>query len=196
MGSKAAGPEDSDESASGLLAQLSAGNREAEARLFALVYEELRRLARRYMRQERADHTLQPTALLHEAYTRLVQQRPAAWEGRAHFFAAASHVMRHILVDHARARAASKRGGLLQQVTLDDALALTPNRSIDVMALHEAMERLETFDRRPARVVELHFFGGLTFEEIASVLNVGVRTVKRDWSMARAWLKVELSRKP
>jgi RNA polymerase sigma factor (TIGR02999 family) len=185
---------DSDNSITALLAQLSAGNRKAEALLIPQIYEELRRLARQYMRRERVNHTLQPTALVHEAYAQLVQLPQVSWQSRAHFFAAASNVMRHILVDHARARTADKRGGIQHQVTLDDALLAANNRSIDVLALHEAIERLEKFDERQARVVELHFFGGLTFEEIALVLNIAVRTAKRDWSMARAWLKGELSK--
>jgi RNA polymerase sigma factor (TIGR02999 family) len=185
-----------DNSITVLLGELSAGNREVEAELIPQIYEELRRLARHYMRLERGNHTLQPTALVHEAYARLVQQPQAPWQGRTHFFATASRLMRHILVDHARARQAGKRGGVQQQVTLDDAELLAHDRSIDVLALHEAIERLATLDERQARVVELHFFGGLTFEEIALVLKVSERTVKGDWSMARAWLKGELSKSP
>jgi RNA polymerase sigma factor (TIGR02999 family) len=189
-------PEGSDNSITALLAELSAGNREVEARLIPQVYGELRRLAAHYMRSERGNHTLQPTALVNEAYTRLVQQPQIPWQSRAHFFATASHLMRHILVDHARARRAGKRGGLQQQVTLDDALLPSSERTIDVLILEEALENLAQFDPRQARIVELHFFGGLTFAEIALVLNVTERTVKRDWSMARAWLKGELSKSP
>jgi RNA polymerase sigma-70 factor, ECF subfamily len=179
-----------------LLAQLSEGNRDAEARLIPQVYEELRRVAGHYMRFERVNHTLQPTALVHEAYARLVQQPQIPWQNRAHFFAVASQLMRHILVDHARARHAEKRGGLQHQVTLDDAILPSHDQSIDVLALHEALEHLTNFDPRQGRIVELHFFGGLSFEEIALILHTSERTVKRDWSMARAWLKGELSRQP
>jgi len=187
-------PRYSDNSITAMLGQLSAGNREVEARLIPEIYEELRRLARGYMWQERGNHTLQPTALVHEAYAKLVQQEPVPWQSRAHFFAAASLLMRHILVDHARARRAGKRGGVQQQVTLDDVMLEARNQSIDVLALNEAIERLATLDNRQAKVVEMHFFGGLTFEEIALVLDVSERTAKGDWSMARAWLKGELSK--
>ncbi len=183
-----------DESITALLLQLSDGHREAEARLIPQVYDELRRLAGRYMRLERGNHTLQPTALVHEAYTRLIQQAQIPWQRRAHFFAMASQLMRHILVDYARARHASKRGGLQQQVTLDEAMLPSDNSAIDVLALNEVVDRLTQFDSRQGRIVELHFFGGLTFEEIAVVLHVSERTVKRDWNMARAWLRSELSR--
>ena len=192
----ASGPnaEDPDGSITSLLVQLSEGNREAEARLLPQVYAELRRLAAHYMRRERGDHTLQPTALVHEAYVKLVQQPQVPWQSRAHFFATASHLMRHILVDHARAKQAAKRGGVQHQVTLDEALIPASERSIDVLALHEAIEILSSLDARQGRIVELHFFGGLTFEEIAEVLDCSVRTVMSEWSMARAWLKKELSR--
>ena len=178
-----------------LLAQLSEGKRDVESELIPQVYAELRRLAGLYMRRERGNHTLQPSALVNEAYLRLVHQPNIQWQSRAHFFAAASHLMRHILVDHARARAAGKRGGVQHQVTFDDAVAQIPERSIDILALHEALERLAIFDARQARVVELHFFGGLSFEEIALILHLSDRTAKRDWTMARAWLKQELDTK-
>jgi len=183
-----------DTSITALLAKLSSGNREAEAALIPQVYGELRRQARFYMRHERHDHTLQPTALVHEAYARLLQQRPIPWQDRAHFFATAAQLMRRILVDHARARVADKRGGQQQQVSLIDGLRFVETPSIDVLALNQALERLLELDPRQARIVELHFFGGLGFEEIAAVLQLGERTVKRDWSMARAWLKGELSK--
>jgi RNA polymerase sigma-70 factor (ECF subfamily) len=178
-----------------LLQQLSEGNREVEVNLIPQIYPELRQLAARYMRRERRNHTLQPTALVHEAYERLVQQPQIPWQSRAHFYATASQLMRHILVDHARTRQAAKRGGIQHQVTLDDAILSTTDQSVDILALHEALERLAKFDARQSRMIELHFFGGLTFEEIALVLHVSDRTVKRDWSMARAWLKGELSSK-
>jgi RNA polymerase sigma factor (TIGR02999 family) len=178
-----------------LLQQLSEGNREVEANLIPQIYPALRQLAARYMRNERGNHTLQPTALVHEAYARLVQQPQIPWQSRAHFFATASQLMRHILVDHARSRQAAKRGGILQHVTLDEALLPATGQTADILALHEALERLATFDARQSRIVEMHFFGGLTFEEMALVLHVSERTVKRDWSMARAWLKGELTSK-
>ena len=196
MATLAPEPGGSDNSITALLAELSAGNRDVESRLIPQVYGELRRLAAHYMRSERGNHTLQPTALVNEAYTRLVQQPQIPWQNRAHFFATASHLMRHILVDHARARRAGKRGGLQRQVTLDDALLPSSERTMDVLILDEALENLAQFDPRQARIVELHFFGGLTFAEIALVLKVTERTVKRDWSMARAWLKGELSKSP
>ena len=189
-------PRGSDNSITALLAQLSEGNREVEARLIPQIYEELRRVAGRYMRYERVNHTLQPTALVNEAYARLIQEPHLHWQSRAHFFATAAQLMRRILVDHARARHAGKRGGIQHQVTLDEQVLPAPGQSIDVLALHEALEKLTKLDPRQSRIVELHFFGGLSFEEIASVLQVSERTVKRDWSMARAWLKGELSRQP
>lgn len=184
---------ESPSSITALLLQLSEGNREAEARLIPQVYDELRRLAGRYMRMERANHTLQPTALVHEAYARLVQQPQVPWQNRAHFFSVASQLMRHILVDHARARRTGKRGGIQQQVSLNDANQPRSEQSVDVLALNEVIERLEKLDPRQARIVELHFFGGLNFEEIARLLSTSERTVKREWSMARAWLRSELA---
>lgn len=185
-----------DNSITVLLGELNAGNREVEARLIAEVYNELRRLAQRYMRSERGNHTLQPTALVNEAYARMVQQPQPLWQDRAHFFATASRIMRHILVDYARGRQAAKRGGIQHQVTLNDELLPARNRTVDVLILDEALEHLANFDARQARIVELHFFGGLTFLEIAEVLKVAERTVEREWSMARAWLKGELSQRP
>jgi len=186
--SAAGGP---DNSITALLAQLSEGNREVEARLIPQIHED-----GRYMRFERVSHTLQPTALVNEAYVRLIQEPHLHWKSRAHFFATASQLMRHILVDHARARRAAKRGGVQQQVTLDEDVLSAASQSIDILALHEALEHLTKFDPRQARIVEMHFFGGLSFEEIASVLQISERTAKRDWSMARAWLKGELSKQP
>lgn len=186
--------DDEDSTITALLLELSEGKREVESRLLPQVYAELRRLAGRYMRQERANHTLQPTALVHEAYMRLVQQPQVPWQSRAHFFATASQLMRHILVDHARARLAGKRGGMQHQVTLDEAILPANERSVDVLALHEAIETLTGLDARQGRIVELHFFGGLTFDEIALVLDCSVRTVKSEWSMARAWLRKDLAK--
>jgi RNA polymerase sigma-70 factor (ECF subfamily) len=186
---------DGENSITALLHQLSEGNRDVEADLIPQIYPELRQLAARYMRRERRNHTLQPTALVHEAYERLVQQPQIPWQSRAHFYATAAQLMRNILVDHARARQAAKRGGIQHQVTLDETVLSTTDQSVDILALHEALERLTKYDARQSRIVELHFFGGLTFEEIALVLCVSDRTVKRDWSMARAWLKGELASK-
>lgn len=182
-----------DDSITALLTQLNKGNREAEARLIPQIYEELRRVAARYMRRERVNHTLEPTALVHEAYTRLIQESQVPWQNRAHFFATASRLMRQILVNHARSRNAIKRGGLQHQITLDEVILPTRNHSVDILAVHEALERLMLFDHRQGRIVELHFFGGLSLEEIAIVLHISERTVKRDWSMARAWLRLQLS---
>lgn len=195
MATRVPEPGRSDNSITALLERLSAGNREVEAELIPQVYGELRRLAARYMRGERKNHTLQPTALVNEAYASLVQQPQVPWQSRAHFFATASRLMRHILVDHARARRAGKRGGVQRQVTLSENLLLSQDRTIDVLVLHEALEHLRQLDPRQERIVELYFFSGLNFEEIAEVLEVSDRTVKRDWSMARAWLKGELSKK-
>src|SRR5579875_2113476 len=153
-------PHVTDASVTLLLSQLSAGNRDAEARLVPQVYNELRRLAAGYMRRERADHTLQPTALVHEAYAQMVDHPHQHWQNRAHFLATAAQVMRHILVDHARAKRAEKRGGMQHQVTLDEALLPSENRTLDILSLNQALERLTEFDPRQGRVVELHFFGG------------------------------------
>lgn len=157
-----------------------------------LVYNELRRLAGRYMRGERADHTLQPTALVHEAYPRLIGQHEVAWQNRSHFYGVAARLMRNILVDHARARQAHKRGGQEQKVTFDEALEFAGGERTDVLALDEALSRLAQRDPRQARIVELRFFGGLSENEAAEVLGISVRTVKRDWAVARAWLYREI----
>ncbi len=188
-------PIDSDNSITALLTRLTDGDPGIEGLLAPRILAELRKVAARYMRSERLNHTLQPTALVNEAYLRLVQQPHAPWQNRAHFFGTAAHLMREILVDHARLRTAKKRGGPQQQVTLDEALVPSQEKSIDILALHEALERLAVFDGRQGRIVELHFFGGLSFEEIALVLHSSERTVKREWIMARAWLKQELSRR-
>jgi RNA polymerase sigma-70 factor (ECF subfamily) len=192
----AAEPGRPDNSITALLAQLSAGNREAEAQLIPEVYGELRRLASRHTRAERGNHTLQPTAPANEAYTHLVQEPPIPWQSRAHCFATASQLMRHILVDHARARLAGKRGGAQRQITLSETVLHSKYPAIDVLVLHKAFEHLAQFDARQACIVELHFVGGLNFEEIAVVLDVSDRTFKRDWSMARAPLQGELSKQP
>lgn len=190
------GPGGSHSSITALLSELNRGNRDVEHDLIPKIYDELRRVAARHMRQERAGNSLQTTALVHEAYVRLVDMPAIPWQNRAHFFAIASRLMRRILVDRARARHAGKRGGIQHQVTLDEALLPAQQKSIDILALHEALDRLTEFDPRQGRIVELHFFGGLSFEEIALVLQISERTAKRDWSMARAWLKNELAKQP
>jgi RNA polymerase sigma factor (TIGR02999 family) len=176
-----------------LLTEINNGNRDAEARLMPLVYAELRRLAAHYIRQERPGHSMQATALVHEAYLRLVDQR-GDWKSRAHFFGVAAQMMRRILVDHARAKIAEKRGGGREKVSLDEALVFSEQPSVEILALDEALTRLEEWDPRQSRIVELMFFGGLNEEETADVVGVSTRTVKRDWSMAKAWLYKELSR--
>ena len=171
-----------------LLRAWSEGDEAAREQLLPLVYDELRRRAARYLRRERPGHTLQPTALVHEAYLRLIKQRGVSWQNRAQFFALASQMMRRILVDHARARRAAKRPARALQVTLADAALPTARRSLDLVALDGALDELAAADPRPARIVELRFFGGLTREEIADGLGVSVPTVTRDWRFAKAWL--------
>jgi RNA polymerase sigma-70 factor (ECF subfamily) len=171
----------------------SDGNRDALEHLLPLVYRDLRRLAAGYMQREPAGHTLQPTALVHEAYVRLVDQRQAQWRNRAHFFGVAAGMMRRILVDHARERLAEKRGGRVERVTLiEDQIAAAP-RGVDVLALHDSLERLAAFDRRQAQIIELRYFGGLTIEETAEVVGTSAATVVREWTIAKAWLRADLS---
>lgn len=160
--------------------------------LLPLVYAELRRLAAGYLRREKPGQTLQPTALVHEAYLRLMKDRPDRWQNRAHFCAIAAHSMRQILIERARARGAAKRGGARPRVTLDEALVAGNDRSIDLLALDEALERLAALDPEQARLVELRFFGGLTVEETADAMNISPATVKRHWTVAKAWLSREL----
>ena len=160
--------------------------------LLPLVYQELRRLAASYLRHEKPGQTLQPTALVNEAYLRLLKDRPDRWQNRAHFCAIAAHSMRQILIERARARHAQKRGGVRARVTLDDALVAGGERSIDLIALDEALERLAQLDPEQARLIELRFFGGLTIEETAEAMNISPATVKRHWTVARAWLAREL----
>lgn len=174
-----------------LLAAWSNGDGGANDRLIDAVYTELRALARGYLRRERADHSLAPTALVHEAYLKLVDQRRVQWHNRAHFFAIAAHVMRRLLVDHARAHGAVKRGAGQRVSLLDIDVGVDPT-DLDVIALDAALVRLAALDRRQSRLVELRFFGGLTGDEIATVLGVAPITVKRDWALARAWLFREL----
>lgn len=175
-----------------LLSALTRGDEQAGEKLVPLVYDELRRLARSYMRRERTDHTLQATALVHEAYLKLVEQRSANWQSRAHFFGVAAQVMRRILIDHARGHQRQKRGGEYEKVVLNEALVFSPEQSAELLAVDEALERLAKLDERQARVVELRFFGGLSVEEAAAVLDISPKTVKRDWSVAKAWLYADL----
>jgi RNA polymerase sigma factor (TIGR02999 family) len=177
-----------------LLLAVSDGGRDALDQLVPLVYNDLRRVAAAQLRREAPGHSLQPTALLHEAYVRLVDQRHVKWRNRAHFFGVAASLMRRILIDHARARLAEKRGGGLERVTLlgDDTVATSP-RGIDVLALHESLERLAAFDPRKERIVELRFFGGLTIEETAEVVGISEATVIREWTFTLAWLRENLS---
>src|SRR5262245_17064267 len=174
-----------------LLVAWSEGDTAAHEKLVPLLYDELHRLAHRYMSRERSDHTLQTTALVDEAYIRLVGQK-VRWQNRSHFFAIAAEVMRRILVDYARQRRYAKRGGSAQQVELDEAVLMARERSNELIALDYALKKLAEFDDRKSRVVELRFFGGLSVEETAEVLKISVNTVKRDWSTARAWLYKEL----
>lgn len=159
-----------------------------------LVYDEFRALAARHLRRERANHTLQPTALVHEAYLRLIDQTRVDWQGRTHFFAVGAQAIRRILVDHARNRKRQKRGGGAGRVTLDESVALAPQRAEEILALDEALETLGKLDARQAQVVEMRFFAGMSVEEVAEVLGVSKRTIEGDWTMARAWLMRELSR--
>jgi len=176
-----------------LLLAWGAGDQAALDRLAPLVYDELRRLAQSQMRRERAGHTLQTTALIHEAYIRLIDARRVRLENRAHFFSVAARLMRQILVDFARARGYQKRGGGAQQISLDETMVVGPQLDEDLVALDEALSALAGVDARKAQVVELRFFGGLTEEETAVALKVSLETVKRDWRLAKAWLRARLS---
>jgi RNA polymerase sigma factor (TIGR02999 family) len=177
-----------------LLAEHRRGDRAALDRLLPLVYDELRRLAASYLRRERGNHTLQPTALVHEAYLRLADQRDVEWQNRSHFFGVAAHLMRLILVDHARARSADKRGGDAVRIPLDDVVQAAEEHDTDILALDEALSTLALRDAQQVRVVELRYFGGLNVEETAEILGVSSATVKRDWAVARMWLRRELTR--
>src|SRR5687768_2292036 len=179
-----------------LLIDWGAGDKEAFERLTSLVYDELRQMAHGHMNRERAGHTLQTTALVNEAYVRLIDQRRARWQNRAHFFAIAAQLMRRILVDHARAHGRAKRGGGAPGVALDLALEeaplLAPERSEELIDLDDALRKLEAFDARKAAVVEMRHFGGLSVEEVAEVLQVSPNTVIRDWNLSKAWLRREV----
>ena len=176
-----------------LLAEWSEGNQSALDELYPLVYDELHRLARRYMSRERQDHTLQTTALINEAYVRLVDQKNVHWANRSHFFAISAQIMRRILIDHARRHAYAKRGGGAQQVSLEEAAIVSRAAGAELLRLDEALKSLAHMDPRRSQVVELRYFGGLNNEEIAGVLNISENTVTRDWNMARAWLHQQLS---
>ena len=171
-----------------LLLAWSGGDRSALDQLLPLVEEELHRLAHRYMSRERPDHTLQTTALVNEAYVRLIDQRRVRWQNRAHFFAIAAQTMRRILIDHARRRAFDKRGGGARELQLDEAAVLTDERAAELVALDDALQALAEVDERKSRVVEMRFFGGLSVEETAEALGVSAVTVMREWSLAKAWL--------
>jgi RNA polymerase sigma factor (TIGR02999 family) len=177
-----------------LLHRLKEGDRRAEEELVPILYRELHRLAARKMRNERRDHTLQPTALVHEVYLRLVRFPKVDWESRVHFLGVAARLMREILVDHHRKHAARMRGGSLVKLQLEDLKIGSPEKSAEILALDEALNRLAERDPRLNKVVELHFFGGLTFAEIATMLKLSERTIKRDWDLARALLHDEIGR--
>jgi RNA polymerase sigma-70 factor, ECF subfamily len=175
-----------------LLGEVAKGDHQAISKLTPLVYGELRRLAGRYMNRERAGHTLQATALVNEAYLKLVQNPPVEWQNRAHFFGIAAQVMRQILVDYARGHGREKRGGGQQVVPLEDAVVFSPERASEYLRIDESLQRLTKLDPRQGRIVELRFFGGLTVDETAQVLGISPKTVKREWSMAKAWLHGDL----
>jgi len=176
-----------------LLLAWNAGDQAALEKLMPLVYGELRQLAERHFRKERRGHTLQPTAVVHEAYFRLIDQTRVTWKNRGHFLAIASQAMRRILIDHARGRGAEKRGGEVEKVTLDVAIASPePSREVDILALDEALDRLKALDGTQAQIVELRFFGGLTVEQVAQQLGMSKRAVEAEWTMIAAWLRREL----
>ncbi|MBI4908373.1 MAG: sigma-70 family RNA polymerase sigma factor [Acidobacteria bacterium] len=176
-----------------LLSDLQNGKRGAADELLPLVYNELRRIAASYMRRERADHTLQATALVHEAYLQLVDQTRIDWKNRAHFFGVAAQLMRRILVEHARSHHAQKRGGDASKIALDDIINYFPQKEVTLVALDDALKELERLDARQSRIVELRFFGGLTTEEVAEVIGISTATVEREWRAARAFLHSQLA---
>jgi len=175
------------------LKSLSAGDSTAVERLIPLVYRELRSMAAAFLRRERPGHTLQPTELVNEAYLRLVEQKRVDWQGKTHFFAVGAQAMRRVLVDHARARLRRKRGGGVRPVEFSESLQISSGRDGDVLALEEALQALERLDPAQARMVELRFYGGLTVAEVAEVMGLSKRSVEREWTMVRAWLRRELS---
>jgi len=175
-----------------LLRELSRGNQDALAELIPAVYDELRRLAAYYLHQERSDHTLQATALVHEAYLRLVDQRRVDWKNRSHFFGVAAHLMRRVLLMHAREHRALKRGGMAQKISLDDTAIYSQAQADDLVFLDELLNQLARLDAQQERIVEMRFFAGLSVEETAEVLGISTATVKRDWAMAKGWLVREM----
>lgn len=177
-----------------LLAQWNDGDLEARDALMPLVYDELRRLAASYLRRERSDHTLQPTALVHEAFLRMLEQKNINWQGKRHFFGTAAQLMRRILVDYARSHLGKKRGSGAPKVPLTEAFVMSKQRPDELLALDESLKRLSEVDPQQARVVELRVFAGLTVEQVAKVLEVSPATVKRDWSMSKAWLLREIGK--
>jgi RNA polymerase sigma-70 factor, ECF subfamily len=179
-----------------LLIRFRAGDREAESKLVPLVYAELRRLAAVYLNhnRERRDHTLQPSALVHETYLRMMGHRQPSWDSRAHFFGVAARLMRQVLVDHARQHGALKRGGSNEKILLTEVLVFSKEKSAELLALDEALDRLAQQDSRQSRIVEMNFFGGLSTEDIAEIMKLSPRTVKREWTVARAWLHQEITR--
>jgi RNA polymerase sigma factor (TIGR02999 family) len=177
-----------------LLVRLTDGDRGVLDELLPVVYGELRKLASSYLRRERVGHTLQPTALVHEAYMRLVDQTQVQWQNRAHFFGVAAQMMRRILVDHARAHEAEKRGGEFQKLSLDENIDVSGERDVNLVALDDALNLLAEIDPQKMKIVELRFFGGLSVEETAEVLGVSAPTVKRQWRMAKAWLYGQVKR--
>jgi len=176
-----------------ILRRLRAGDEDAAAQLVPLVYVELRQIAAAHLRREKSNHTLQPTALVHEVFLRLSGGQEVAWQNRAHFFAVAARIIRHILVDHARTSKSEKRGGAFRRVDLDEAFQYATEQDSDLVALDEALSQLAAFSPRQSQMVEMRFFGGLSEEEIAEVQGISLRTVKRDWRIARAWLHSQLS---
>lgn len=176
-----------------LLANWGQGSLEAREELIPLVYQELRSLASSYLRRERPDHTLQPTALVHEAYIRLVDQRNVTWENRHHFFGAAAQLMRRILVDHARSHLAEKRGSGMAKVALTEAIAMSQEQPAQMLVLNDCLTRLAAIDPQQGQIVELRVFGGLKVEEITAIMGISSSTVKRDWALAKAWLSREIS---
>src|SRR5260370_25951741 len=177
-----------------LLVELRGGNKDAEAKWIPLVYNELRRLAARYLRSERPDHSLQATALVHEAYLRLVDQKQTQWQDRTHFFAVSARIMRQILVDHARRKHAEKRGGHDHKLTLEDVVVIGRQKPAELIALDEALSRLASWDHRQSQIGEMRCFAGLTEEEIAGILGVSTRTVKQDWNVPRPCLYRHITR--
>ncbi len=178
-----------------ILKDWSSGRREAVDELMPVIYDELKKIAAQYLRKERPEHTLQPTELAHEAYLKLIDISNVNWQDRAHFFAVSAQVIRRILVDHARAKATDKRGGAAERIVFDEAVSFSEEQDTDLLALDEALKELAKFDDQQSRIVEMRFFGGLTIEETAEVLKISPATIKREWTLAKAWLHKTLSGK-